>query len=99
VDAENEDEEEDKDENDGKEPWTIGQGEMINTWADDAHTMVAAETIVPHEQGWEMRKQTPRPQPLAPAPHPQTPEPPPRLQTLEIHTLNGLEVMGLVTLQ
>jgi len=35
-----EDEKEDEDEDNGKEPRTIGQGEMVNTLADDADTML-----------------------------------------------------------
>jgi len=35
-----EEEDEDEDENNGREPRTIGQGEMVNTSADDADTMV-----------------------------------------------------------
>jgi len=33
-------EEEDEHEDDGKEPWTIGQGEMVNTSADNVDTIV-----------------------------------------------------------
>ena len=44
-----EDEEEDKDEDDGKESRTFGQGEMINTWADDVDNMVDHQPIVPAE--------------------------------------------------
>ena len=36
VEEEDEDGEEHKDKDDGKEPWTIGQGEIVNTSADDA---------------------------------------------------------------
>jgi hypothetical protein len=32
--------EKDKDEDDGKEPWTIGQGEMVNILPDDVDTVV-----------------------------------------------------------
>jgi len=93
------DEDEEEDENNGKEPRTIGQGEMVNTSADDVDTMVDNEPTVLPEQGQEMRGHTPRPQPLAPAPRPQTPEPPPRPRTPETHTLTGLEFLGLVTPQ
>jgi len=48
---EDKDEEEDEDEDDGKEPWTIGQGEMVNTSADDVDTMVDDQPIVLSEQG------------------------------------------------
>jgi hypothetical protein len=104
-DEEKEDEEEDMDDDDGKEPRTIGQGEMVNTLADDADTMVDDEpTVLPEqcqeiEQGQEMREHTPRSQPPAPAPRPQTPEPHPRPRTPETHTLSGLEFLGLVTPQ
>jgi uncharacterized protein YbaR (Trm112 family) len=103
-----EDEEEDKDEDDGKEPWTIGQGEMVNTSADHVYTMVDNQPIMLPEQGQEMRKHTPRPQPPAPGPQPQTLDPCARPQTLdpcarpqtpEIHPLSGLEHLGLVTPQ
>ena len=40
-----EDEEEDKND-DGKEPWTIRQGEMVNTSAYDVDTMVDDQPIV-----------------------------------------------------
>ena len=33
-------EDEDEDEDDGKDPWTFGQGGMVNTLADDVDTMV-----------------------------------------------------------
>jgi len=56
-----EDEEEDMDEDDGKEPQTIGQGEMVNTSADDVDTMVDDQPIVLPEQCQEMREQIPRP--------------------------------------
>ena len=83
-------EEEDEDKDDGKEPRTIGQGEMVNTLADDVDTTVDGKPIVLPEQGQEMREHTPRPQPLAPAPRPQTPV---------THPLSGLEDFGLVTPQ
>jgi hypothetical protein len=72
VEEEDEDEEEDKDVDDGKEPRTIGQGEMVNTSGDDADTMVDDEpTVLPEQrrdmgQGQEMREHTPWPQPPAP---------------------------------
>jgi len=84
------------DEDNGKEPRTIRQGEMVNTSADDVDTMVDDEPTVLPEQGQEMREHTPRPQPPAPAPRPQTPEPPPQPRTPETHTLTGLEFLGLV---
>jgi len=93
------DEDEEEDEDNGKEPWTIGQGEMVNTSADDADTMVDDKPTVLPEQGQEIRKHTPWPQPLAPAPRPQTPEPPPWPQTPETHTLSGLEFLRPLTPQ
>ena len=90
-----EEEEEDKDEDDGKKPRTIGQGEMVNTSADDADTMVDDEPTVLPEQGQEMRAHTPRPQPPAPTPRPRTMEPPSWPRTPETHTLSGLDCWGL----
>jgi hypothetical protein len=94
-----EDQVEDKDEDDGKEPRTIGQGEMVNSSADDVETMVDDQPIVLPEQCQVMREHTPRPQPPAPAPRPQTPDPRPRPRTPETHPLSGLEHLGLVTPQ
>ena len=65
---EDKDEEQDNDEDDGKEPQTIGQGEMVNTSADEVDTMVDDQPIVLPEHVSEMCGYTPRPQPLAPAP-------------------------------
>jgi hypothetical protein len=60
-DAEKHNEEaEDKDENDGKEPRTIGQGKMVNTSCVDVHTMVDDQPIVLPEQGQEMHDHTQR---------------------------------------
>ena len=70
-----EDEDENENEDNGKEPRTIGQGEMVNTSADDADSMVDNDPTVLAEQGQEMPEHTPRPQPPAPAPWSQTPEP------------------------
>jgi hypothetical protein len=72
------DEDEEDDEDNGKEFPTSGQGEMVNTSADDADTMVHDEPTVLPEHGQEMRNDTPRPQPLAPAPRLQTTDPPPQ---------------------
>ena len=80
-------------------PTTIGQGEMINTSADDADTMGDDQPIVLPEQGQGMREHTPRPQHPAHAPRPQTLEPCPRPQTPETYPLSGLEHLGLVTPQ
>jgi len=43
---EDEDEKEDEDEDNGKEPRTIGQGEMVNTSADDVDIMVEDQPFV-----------------------------------------------------
>jgi len=67
-----EDEGDDDDEDDRKEPWTFGLGEMVNTSADDVHTMVDDMPIVLLEQGEEMPKHTPQPHIPAPAPQPLT---------------------------
>ena len=105
---EDEGEEQDVDENYGKEPRTIGWGEMVNTSADDVDTMVDDQPIVLPEQVEEMREHTTRPQPPVPArlpqppepaPRPQTPEPRRRPRTLETHPVGGLEFLGLVTPQ
>jgi hypothetical protein len=96
VEEEDKDEEGDNDEDDGKEPRTIGQGEMVNTSADDDDTMVDDETTVLPEQGQEMREYTPQPQPPVPALRPQTPQPSPWPRTAVTHTLSGLEFLGLV---
>jgi hypothetical protein len=84
---------------DGKEPQTIGQGEMVNTSAADVDTIVEDQTIVLPEQFQEMREPTPRPQPPVPAPRPQTPDPRPRPRTPETHHLSELSHLGLVTPQ
>ena len=77
-DGEDEAEEDEEEEEDNrKEPRTIGQGEMVNTSADNVDTMVDDEPIVLPEQGHEMRDRTPQPQSPAPAPRLQTLEPPP----------------------
>jgi hypothetical protein len=67
VDEGDQDEEEDNDDDDGKEPQVIGQGEIVNSSADDAYTIVDHELIVLSEQGPEMDQRqemwehTPRP--------------------------------------
>jgi hypothetical protein len=99
VEEEDEVEEEDQDEDDGKEPRMLGQGEMLNTSADDVDTMVDDQPIVLPEHGQEIREHTPLPQPPAPAPRPHTPECHPRPPTPEPHPLSGLEHLGLVTSQ
>jgi len=94
-----EDKEQDENEDDGKEPGTIGQGEGEYTSADDADTMVDDPPTMLLGQGQGMRDHTPQPQPLAPAPRPQTTKPRPRPRIPETHTLSGLEFMGPVTTQ
>jgi len=96
---EEDEEEEDKNEDIGKEPRTIGQGEIVNTSADDVDTMVDNKPIVLPEQGQEMREHTPRPQRLAPSAWHQTPEPCPWPWTPDIYPLSGLDHFGLVTPQ
>jgi len=101
-DEEEEDEEEeeeedvDEDDDDGKEPWTIGQGEMVNTSPDNADTMVDDEPTVLPGQRQEMCKYIPWPQPLAPTPRQQTPAPRSLPHTPETHLLRVLEHLGLV---
>jgi hypothetical protein len=94
-----EDEEEEEDEDNGKEPRTIGQGEMVNTSADNVDTMVHDEPTVLPWQRQEMREHASRQKPPAPAPRPPTLESPPRPRNPETHTLSGLEFLGLVTTQ
>jgi len=96
VEEEEEEDDEDEDENNGKEPRTIGQGEMVNTSADDADIMVDDRPTVLAEEGHEMHVYAPRPQPPATAPQPHTPEPHPRPRTAETHTLSGLVFLGRV---
>ena len=64
---EDEEEDDEEDEDNGKVPRTIGQGEMVNTSADDENTMVDDQATVLPEQGQEMPEHTPWPQPPAPA--------------------------------
>ena len=45
-DEDEKDEDEDEDEDDGKERWTIGQGEIVNSSADNVDTMVDNDPIV-----------------------------------------------------
>jgi hypothetical protein len=65
-----EDDWKDEDKDNGKEPRMIGQGEMVNSSADDADTMVDDQLTVLPEQGQGMRKNTPWPQTLEPCPQP-----------------------------
>jgi hypothetical protein len=51
---EDEQEDDEEEEDDGKEPQTIAPGEMVNTSADNADTMVDDQPIVLPEQGQEM---------------------------------------------
>lgn len=86
------------DEDDGKDPWTIGQREMVKRSADDVYILVDDHPIALPEQGHEMHDYTPRPQPEAPAPWPQIPEHCPRPRTQKTNPLSGLEDLGLATL-
>jgi len=61
VEEEDEYGEEDKGEDAGKEPRTVGQGEMVNTSTNDSDTMVDYEPTMLPAQGQEMREHTPRP--------------------------------------
>jgi hypothetical protein len=92
-------EEEDKDEDDGKEPQTIGETEMVNTSAEQVDTMVDDEPIVLPEQGQEMCKHAPQPEPPAPAPRQQTSEPRSQPPTPEPHHISRLQHLGIVTPQ
>jgi hypothetical protein len=85
-----EDEREDKEEDDGKEPRTIGQGKMVNTSADIVDDMVDDQPIVLTEQAQQMSEHTPRPQPPAPPTYAPTPDPRPRPRTPETHPLTWL---------
>ena len=58
---EDEDEEEDEDGDNGKGPGTIGNGAMVNSLAEDIHTIENHQAIVLLEQGQEMPKLTPQP--------------------------------------
>jgi hypothetical protein len=104
-DEKKDDEKEDRDENDGKEPRMIGQGEMVNTSTDNADAMrdheltVLPELIQQMEQGQEMRKHTPRPKAVEPVRQPETPEPPPRTPNPETHTLSRPVLLRLMTAQ
>jgi hypothetical protein len=93
------DEDEEEDEDNCKEPRTIGEGEMVNTSAGNADTMVDDKPTVLPEQGQEMRVHTPQRQPPVTAPQPQPLEPTPRLRTTETHSLSQLEFSGLRTPQ
>ena len=93
---EDEAEEEDEDGDNGKEPRTIGEGEIINTSACDFHTRGDNQPVVRPEHGQEMRKHTPRPQHHAPTAWSQTPELHPQPPTRETYPLSGLEFLGLV---
>jgi len=52
------DEDVEEDEDSGKEPRTMGQGEMVNTLVDDADTMVEDEETVQPNDVQDMRKDT-----------------------------------------
>jgi hypothetical protein len=59
--------EQDKNADYGKEPRTIGQGEMENVSTDNADTIVHDEPTVLPEQGQDICKHTARPHPAGPA--------------------------------
>jgi len=92
-----EDGEKDEDEYDGKEPPMIGQGNMVNTLADDVDTMVDDQPILLSEQCQLMRDHTLWPQPPAPASQPETLEPHQLPRTPENYPLSGLDHLWLVT--
>jgi hypothetical protein len=87
----------DKYEDDGKEPQTIGQGEMVIISADDVDTMVDDKPIAPPVQGQQMREHTTRPQPPAPSPLSETLDTRPPTRIPETHPLSGLRHFRLVT--
>jgi hypothetical protein len=91
------DEDEKEDEDNGKDLRTIGQGQMVNTSADDADSMVDDQPTVLRGLGQKMREHTTRRQPPAHTPMPQTLEPCPRPQTrLAIHaTIRWIGFWGL----
>jgi len=94
-----EEEDVDEDEDDGKEPRTIGQGEMLYSLADDGDRTADDQPIVLPQDGQEMCKHTPWPQPPAPAPWPSTQEARPCPQTPETQPLSLLEILGLLMTQ
>jgi hypothetical protein len=97
ADEQEEDEqEEDEDADNGKEPWMIGQGAMVNTTADNVNTMVDNQPTMLPEQSQEIHEQTQQLQPLAPAPMPHTPEPCPQPPTPDTHPVSGLEILWRV---
>jgi len=87
-------EEEDEDEDDSKEPWMIGQGEMVNSSAVHVDSMVHDQPIVLPEQGQEMCYHNPLPKPPAPPAWPPTPEPRPHPRTPGTHPLSVLVFRG-----
>jgi len=76
-----------------------GQGEMVNTSANNVDTRAEDQPIVIPEQGQEMIEHTWQPQPLAPTPQLQTPEPHPHPWTPVTDPLSGLQDLGHVTEQ
>jgi hypothetical protein len=84
---EEDEEDEDQDEDDGKEPRTIGQGEMVNTSADDVDTMVDDQPIELPEPGQEISDNTLQPQTSKSHPGP---------ETMHTHPLSGREHCGHV---
>ena len=55
-----ENEEEHEDEDNGKEPQTMGHREMVHPWGDDADTMVEDQPTVLPAQCQEKREHTPQ---------------------------------------
>ena len=94
VEDEEEEEAENENEDDGKEPHTISQGEMVYSSADNLDTMIDDQTSVLPEHVQEMREHTPRPQYPAPAPRPQTPEPRPLPWTPKLIPPVGWRIWG-----
>lgn len=88
-------EEENDQEDDGKKPQTIRQEEIVNTSADNVHTMVDDQPFVLSKQGQVIHDHTPWLQPMASAPWPQTPEHCPQPKTPETDPLIGQELWGI----
>jgi hypothetical protein len=93
----NENEDENKD--DGQEPQMVGQGEIVNTSADDVDLMVDNQPIILPAQCKEMCKDSLQHQPLAAGPWPLSREPHPGPHPPESHPLSRLHNVDLVTAQ
>jgi hypothetical protein len=90
---------EDKKEDDGKEPWTIAQGDMVNTSPDDIDTMADNPALVLAEECQEMHEHTPRPQPPAPAPWRHIPRASPMITNSRDSSTQCAGVLEIVTPQ